>query len=111
MDINDMTIGQFRELSAIFGNPGTGPSHSLKVGAKYLIRTVTYHFLGEVKSVTDSDIVLDNSSWLASSGRFGAALKFGDVDEVEYVGDGHIIGRGGVIDICPWKHNLPKASK
>lgn len=109
MDLDNLTIGEFKQLAAMFG--GAGASHSYKVGDSYLIRTVTYHMIGKVRAVTDTDIVLDGASWLASSGRFGAALASGNVEEVEYVGDGYIVGRGGIIDSSPWKHKLPEQTK
>ncbi len=107
MNIEDLTIKQARELSALFGG-GASASHSLKIGTTYLIRTVTYHFIGKLRSVTDSDIVFDDACWLADSGRFAEALATGKVSECEAVPDGHIVGRAGIIDAAVWLHPTPK---
>ena len=110
MDLDNMTFGDFKRLSAAFSG-GVAPSHSLEVGRSYLIRTVTFYFVGEVRVVTDSDIVLDCSSTVYDTGRYGEALANGTLKELEFCGDGKIVSRGGVIDCDPWNHDLPKATK
>ncbi len=111
MDLDKMTIGEFKKLSALFSGGGGGNTHSLVVGECYLIRTVTFYFVGRVRTVTDSDIVLDESSTVHDTGRYGEALKSGELAETEFCGDGKVVGRGGFIDADPWEHDLPTASK
>lgn len=82
-----------------------------QVGSKVFIRTVTYHHVGEVVGVEDGWLVLDNASWVADSGRFGAALA-GEkpLSEVEYVGECSV-NVSTIVDVFPWLHDLPAESK
>ena len=115
MNIDALTVGQARELAGLFGGTqrGTGHSHSYQVGKCYLIRTVTLHFVGKIRAITDTDIVLDEASWVADTGRYGEALDKGveALGESEFSGDGHLVARGGVIDAALWRHELPQESK
>lgn len=109
--IDDMTIAQARELVALFGEaPGT---HSLKVGQAVLIRTVTYHYTGRIKSVTASDIVLQDAAWIADTGRFSVALEegFDNNAEIEPYPNGCTISRAAIVDVSPWPHALPREVK
>ena len=81
-----------------------------QVGEKIFIRTVTYHQLGKVKAVTPGFVELEDASWVADSGRFHQALTKGTLDEVEYVGAAYV-SLGAVVDVFPWPHALPTASK
>lgn len=109
MNIDELTIGDARELSKLFGaRPFCDQGkHSFKIGTCYLIRTVTYHFIGKLVAITDTDMVLDDVCWLADSGKFSKALEIGSVDEAEAVPDGHVICRGGIIDAAIWLHKVP----
>lgn len=80
------------------------------VGEAYLIRTVTYHVIGIVKSVTGSFLVLKDASWVADSGRFSEALEKGVLSEVEYAGDA-IVSMNAISDAYPWKNKVPKETK
>lgn len=109
MDIENMTLKELREINNIFKtNQG---SHSIKVGAKYLIRTVTYFYTGQVESITDSDIVLSSAAWIADTGRFADAVKTGNFNEVEPYPDRVIIQRAGIIDMVEVDFELPRLQK
>jgi hypothetical protein len=82
-----------------------------KVGGKYLIRTVTYFQIGEIISITGNWITLRQASWVADTGRFGAAIERGELSEVEYLGDDVSVNTGAIVDIIPWVHDLPTATK
>ncbi len=85
-------------------------THSIPIGESVFIRTVTFHYTGRVRSVTATDIVLDDAAWIADSGRYEAALRTGKLSEVEPVPAGWIIiSRGVVVDIAGWMHPLPRA--
>lgn len=109
VDIDELTIGEVKQLTAMFGTNAN--SHSIAVGEPVLIRTVTHYFTGRVRAVTASDIVLDDAAWIADTGRFADALKTGKLNEVEPYPSHVIISRGGVIDITPWEHDLPRKQK
>ena len=112
MDINDLTIGQAKELAALFGNnPVNSATHAWEVGRNYLIRTVTMIDTGRLVAVTEHELVLEDAAWIADTGRFSNALKSLDFDEVEPFPTGRVIvGRGAVIDGVQI-HDLPRCQK
>lgn len=77
------------------------------IGEKFFFRTLTYHMTGRVKKIIGSIIELENSSWIADSGRFSDAIKKGILSEVEPVGRAYI-NINSVVDFFPWKHALPE---
>ena len=84
-----------------------------EVGEKYFIRTVTHHYTGKLKRITNGELVLTDAAWIADSGRFHNALKSGDLDEVEpYPNDVEvIINRDAICDASKWQHDLPLSQK
>lgn len=79
-----------------------------KIGKNYFIRTVTMHLVGKLTKVTDKELVLEDASWIADSGRFHNALKTGQFAEVEpFVSKETIVGRGALIDATIFDHPLP----
>jgi hypothetical protein len=96
VSIDNLTIGEARELASMFGkNAGT----AFEIGQIYLIRTVTMIDVGRVVAVNEHEIVLEDAAWIADTGRFADALKSGEYNETEPFPDGKVIvGRGSVID-------------
>jgi hypothetical protein len=77
------------------------------VGRKYLIRTVTMILTGKLVAVYPGELVLDTAAWIAETARFMNTIESGDLQEVEPMGNGVIVGRGSVIDAVEWAHPLP----
>lgn len=100
MKIDEMTIGQARELARMFsGAPLYDVTAPWEIGAIYLIRTVTMIDLGRLVEVTASELVIEDAAWIADTGRFADALKSCDFGEIEPFPDGRVIvGRGCIID-------------
>ena len=102
MNINDLTIKEVREISAMFGsNPPkiNNQTDPWEIGKTYLIRTVTMIDTGVVVRVTPMEIVLPDAAWIADTGGFADAIKKAEFSEVEPFPDGEvIIGRGSIID-------------
>jgi|SRR5688572_6127322 len=100
MNIEDLTIGQAREIARLLGAqtpPAT--SHPYQIGSPYFIRTVTHHHTGRLVVVTEHELVLEDAAWIADDGRFADALKTGNFSEIEPFPDGQVIvGRASVID-------------
>lgn len=101
-NIEDLTIGEARQLAALFG-PGSpvpvGGQHPYRIGANYFIRTVTHHHTGRLVEVTAQELVLEDAAWIADSGRFQQALENVEFSEVEMFPKGRVIvGRTAVID-------------
>ena len=112
MDIDDLTLGQIKEISAMVGCGTRADPGPWRVGEIYLIRTVTTYMLGRVVAVGEHEIELEDAAWVACTGRFSNAMKTGDLDEVEPCPDGQwIIGRGAIADAGPWSHGLERDTK
>ena len=77
------------------------------IGRAYLIRTVTYFALGRLVHLGDKELMLEEASWVADTGRFHEALKSGKLVEVEPFPASLIVGRGAIVDACEWQHALP----
>lgn len=84
-----------------------------EIGQVYLIRTVTMMHIGKVKEIIGDFIILEQDSWIADSGRFHDALKYGVeiLSEVEPYLDDVGVGVGSIVDFTVWKHDLPKEQK
>ena len=102
MNIDDLTIGEARQLASMFQlNPHssrdvTGP---WEIGKNYLIRTVTMIDTGKLVAVGPQELVLESAAWIADTGRFTGALQTVTFSEVEPFPEGRLIlGRGSVID-------------
>ena len=115
IDISKLTIGEAREIAALFGLAAAPrpQSHSLVVGQNVLIRTVTLHYTGKILAITDTDIVLGDAAWIANTGRFADALKTGLASdaEVEPFPSTVVVMRGVIVDCCAWTHELPRTQK
>ena len=97
MQIDDLTIGQAKELASMF--PKCAQDSPWEIGKNYLIRTVTMIQTGRLVAVTGQELVLEDAAWIADTGRFAEALKTGKFSEVEPFPAGRVIvGRGAVID-------------
>ena len=112
-DINSLTIGQAKELAALFGNTPTpvADNSAWEIGQPYLIRTVTMNDTGRVVAVTPMEIILEEAAWIADTGRFSDAIEKATFGEVEPFPDGRVIlGRGAIIDAVKIK-TLPRSRK
>ena len=104
-----LSFDEIKEL--LKGIVPSGGSHSFEIGKSYLIRTVTMFHVGRLTAVTDTDLVLSDASWVADTGRFSDAIRTGNLNEIEPFESRVIIGRGGIVDACEWKHSLPRNQK
>lgn len=109
MNVDDLTLGQLKNLQSCFTQRPR--STSLQIGRKYFFRTPSFHFVGRVSAITDSDIVLTEAAWIADSGRFNVALRTGDVAEFESYPAECIINRDHVCDASPWEFSLKGDAK
>ena len=74
MNIDDLTIGQLKQVNALMREPPT-VNHPYEIGANYLIRTVTMIDTGRLVAVTDQELVIEEAAWIADTGRFTQALQ------------------------------------
>ena len=109
MNIDDLTIGQLKEIKAISGC--NDAKHPFDVGSIYLIRTVTMIDTGRLVAVYPTELVLEDAAWIADTGRFAESLIKCNFNEVEPFPDGQvIIGRGSIIEAVKIKE-APRKTK
>lgn len=116
MDINELTVGQLKELSSLLGNKReSSESHPFEIGKHYFIRTVTMSHVGKLEKVFDDTLVLSGASWVADSGRLSDAMRSGleavSSSELEPFVNNIIIGRGALIDATVYNFPLPTKQK
>ena len=114
MNIDDLTLGQIKEINSLTQNNHINNSsdHRFKIGEAYLIRTVTMIDVGRLEWVGDKELVLTSAAWIADTARFNECLTTGKVNECEPFPDGEvIIGRGSIIDAVIWANPLPREVK
>jgi hypothetical protein len=112
IDINDLTLGQIKQLQSIAGQP-TEPMHPYSIGKNIFIRTVTHHLTGRLVAVHAQELVLEDASWIADDGRFAEAMESGKFGEVEPYPSGCqvFVGRAGIIDARHFAFTLPRSQK
>lgn len=100
MNINELTIGQVRELTALLGQKSNSADDShWEIGEAYLIRTVTMIDTGILVKVTDKELVIKDAAWIADTGNFSHAVAAAEFNAVEPFPAGRvIINRSSVID-------------
>jgi hypothetical protein len=113
-DINALTIGQAKELAALFGSSqpaATVDNSAWEIGKIYLIRTVSMTDTGRLVAVTPNELVLEDAAWIADTGRFSDAVEKAEFGEVEPFPDGRVvIGRGALVDAVQIKQ-APRSKK
>lgn len=111
MDIDNLTIGEAKQLASMFG----GKAESLSpyvLDKNYFIRTVTHIYTGRLVAVYEQELIIEDAAWIPDTGRFADALKSGDFSEVEPYPEGKvIIGRGAILDVTQLSGSLPRSQK
>lgn len=84
----------------------------VNIGDNVFVRTPTRDdYIGRlVEQDGPFTVTLDQCSWVADSGRFGAFRRGGvqEQTEVEFVGDGETLHW---VSIGPWPHKLPETDQ
>ena len=114
IDVDELTLGQMKEIQSAIGSKLKSQKSTplpFKIGDAILIRTVTMIQLGRVKAIGRDFFVLEDGGWVADTARFNETLSTGDLNEFERAPSWFVVGRGAVIDIYPWTHDIPKVSK
>jgi hypothetical protein len=83
----------------------------IRVGNSVFIRAVTMYYTGCIIAITKDEIVLDDAAWIADTGRFSDGLKSGNFNEIEPYTGPVAIGRGAIVDVTSWPHDLPRVRK
>ena len=124
-NIKDMTLGEIEEHRKVNAEiekaigckadelaPKTCDTSSLyEIGKAYLIRTVTFYYVGRMQKDFGAEIMLTEASWIPDTGRYSECLKSGKFSEIEKIPDYVGIPKSAIIDIVPWSHSLPTETK
>lgn len=113
MNIDEMKVGDLREVASLIGSApkGVRDPGPWNIGGLYLIRTATYAQSGRLVAVYDQELVLEDAAWIADTGRFADAVASGNFAEVEPFGAGRVIvGRAALIDAVEIPR-LPRVQK
>lgn len=112
MDINNLTLGQIKEIQALLGSDLSQNEPSpFEVGQPYLIRTVTMIYTGRVVACYRDRVVLEDPAWIPETARWNECLTKGIFNEVEPYPGRVTVWFGGMIDHCEFDHTLPREPK
>lgn len=115
MNIDELTLGQLREIEKTLGTKAKVKKViplPFKPGDAILVRTVTMIQLGRVKAIGRDFLVMEDGGWVADTARFSETLAKGTLNEFERADvEWFLIGRGAIVDVWPWKHEIPKVTK
>jgi len=116
MNIDELTIGEAKELAAMFQKFETKltDANPYTIGDTWFIRTVTYHLVGVLKAVYPQELVLKGGTvmWVSDDGRFTDAIAKGNFNETEIYGDQDVVvGRGSITDATRMKINIKVVQK
>ncbi len=96
-------------------NDHTEKKHPYEIGKNYLVKGVTMIDLGRLVAIYENELVLENASWIADTGRFNEALSKGidniSNSEIERYNKPCIVGRNAIVGAVEYIHELPKVSK
>jgi hypothetical protein len=106
ININDLTLGQIKEIQAMTSTSVVSleskQSSPFQVGQKWLFRTVTHIDIGEIIAIHGELVVLKDAAWIPDTGRFNEALKDqSKFNEVEPYNDICVVNTSALIDATP----------
>lgn len=113
MDLDNLTLGQIKEIKGLIGLDAAKQNHGYPVGKNVIVRTVTMVYTGRLDKVTDSDLVLVDCSWIPETDRYMQFVAKGAVKECEPYPDclPVFINRGALLDMCELREELPRSQK
>jgi len=110
-NIDKLTVGKIRKVAEMPCPKRPATPLPFKVGDALLIRTVTMILLGRVIAIGRDFITLEDGGWVADTARFSETLAKGALNEFERAPSWFMVGRGAIVDVYPWAHEIPKVTK
>jgi len=115
-DINDLTLGQIKEIQNLSGSTAGQKKESnypYPTGKNVIVRTVTMIYTGVLSEVTATDLILTQCSWIPETDRYADFVTKGSVRECEPFPDDLpvYINRGALLDMCELRSALPRSQK
>jgi hypothetical protein len=77
-----------------------------KEGDNVFIRTCTLYYIGKIKLLTPSFVLLEQVTWVAQTAHWGETLRNGSLREHANMPDDAAISLWSVIDCTKWRHKL-----
>ncbi len=105
----ELSLKDLKESLGVSTQSSGGNPYASFFHKNVFVRTVTMAYTGKLVAVHNQELVLEDAAWIADTGRFADFLKDGKVSEVEpYPAGLIVIGRGAIVDVCEWGHELPR---
>lgn len=113
MNLDDLTLGQIKEIQKMCGTNNEKNLSAYPVGKNVIVRTVTMIYTGRLQKVTKSDLVLTECSWIPETDRYMSFVAEGKVKECEPYPDELevFVNRGALLDLCELTSTLPRSQK
>lgn len=87
----------------------------MAVGSAFLIRTLTFSWVGRLVGFTGKCLILENASWVADAGRYHASLANGlesqESSEIEPAPGRVYVAWTNLVDAAEYNHPLPTKVK
>lgn len=77
-----------------------------KIGKGYVVRTVTMIYIGELKAINQTELLLEKCAWIPDTGRWNEFLIGKKPSEMEPYKNDVIIGRGALLDATIIDYNI-----
>lgn len=113
MNIDELTLGQIKEIKLLLEDSKTADTHGYPVGKNVIVRTVTMIYTGKLIAVTATDLILKECSWIPETERYADFVSNGAIKECEPYPDELMvfINRAALSDMCELKSSLPRSQK
>jgi hypothetical protein len=87
---------------------GVSTLFEFKIGEKYIVRTLTYYYIGRVKHSSLTTLILEEATCVYDTGKWSTALREGKLNEIEPFIDDVMISASMIVDATIWRHSLPR---
>ncbi len=92
MNLDDLTLGQAREIEAMFGEKKEAIQCQYGaaglIGNNVMVRTVSMIYIGRLVSVGKHELTLIDVAWIPETGRWAQFIGEGRIEECEPYPDG-----------------------
>lgn len=79
-----------------------------EIGRYYVVRAVTMIYLGKLKDINDTELLLEDCAWIPETSRWNEFLNGKKPNECEPYPYDVIIGRGAILDATVYKEKFKR---
>lgn len=69
-----------------------------EIGKDYVVRTITMIYLGNLKAISETELLLEDCAWIPDTSRWNEFLNGKKPNEMEPYKNDVIIGRNAILD-------------